>query len=103
VNGCVCASSYPPARANMLCQLRGFRLRYFFVKLTQYVDLQAYGPSASRDRRSVSGLQSVNPSKSMSDIEEFQRYGSFNDRVVGSYLFKSVKCILVEIVRRCAG
>ncbi|TBH22188.1 DUF262 domain-containing protein [Rhizobium leguminosarum] len=33
-------------------QLRGFRLRYLLAKLTQYIDLQAYGPSASRDRLS---------------------------------------------------
>lgn len=31
-------------------QLRGFRLRYLLAKLTQYVDLQAYGASPSRDR-----------------------------------------------------
>jgi len=31
-------------------QLRAFRLRYLLAKVTQYVDLQAYGPSESRDR-----------------------------------------------------
>lgn len=30
--------------------LRHFRLRYLFAKITQYVDLQAYGPSESRLR-----------------------------------------------------
>ena len=30
--------------------IRKFRLRYLVAKLTQYIDLQAYGPSNSRDR-----------------------------------------------------
>ncbi len=33
-------------------QLRNFRLRYLLAKLTQHIDLQAYGPSASRYRLS---------------------------------------------------
>ena len=65
--------------------VRNFRLRYLLAKLTQYVDLQAYGPSESRNKLSdyTSGgndIEHILPERGHADaIAEFGPSGNDQD------------------------
>lgn len=62
--------------------VRAFRLRYLLAKLTQYVDLQAYGPSESRSRLGdyVSGGNDIEHILAdRAGAEALQEFGSRGD------------------------